>query len=416
MSYILTDVEALILGGKPDEALQRHSTRLQTRPYGHLQPSRAADGLGPVGPKNLIDAERCANNSRSPFAWHTVMENKSHRQLTVISGGGLCNRLRVLLSGLAIAEATGREFVMRWHDKSSVCSFNRLFENRWDVRPHVSIDQAQLIDLTIRSLSTFPDLLLSQADHLVVTHYDWLIRPARYPTHRTLQNRCVALMNELKPVTWLDQRVQSCIADTFRERMIGVHLRRGDLVLHRPDKVDNLVPAMQAVDRWLDASPEAGILLCTDDGAPDPFSPRQVPYEGVVEQFVQRYGARVITTKPRSLDRHTPEAIEDALIDLWLLRSTDFFVGTAGSSFSEMAMFGRTVPAVLTAAPTPAHARQTHWLKVSGIYYAMSQLGRREFGGDVPYNQILRRYKLRLQSFVRRMARRSRNLLNRGGA
>ena len=59
----------------------------------------------------------------------------------------------------------------------------------------------------------------------------------------------------------------------------------------------------------------------------------------------------VVTPKPRSLDRHTPEAIEDALIDLWLLRSTDFFVGTVGSSFSEMAMFGRAVPAIIPPRP-----------------------------------------------------------------
>ena len=132
------------------------------------------------------------------------MGNKTRRQLTVISGAGLGNRLRVLLSGLAMAKATEREFAMRWSDRSSGCSFNRLFQNRWDIRTNVSIDERQLIDLTIQPWRTFPDLLMAKTDHLIVGHHGWLILPARYPSHLPLQNRCMALMNELMPVEWLN--------------------------------------------------------------------------------------------------------------------------------------------------------------------------------------------------------------------
>lgn len=340
----------------------------------------------------------------STFSQLSAVPIPPHRQLTVDARSGLCNRLKVLLSGLAIAEATGRGFAMRWSDRSNGCAFDRLFQNQWNVRSDISIDEPRLIDLTIRPWRAFPDLLMDQSDHLVVRHHDWLILPARYPSHSSLHSRCKALIDELTPIPFIEQRVQSFRAYYFRSKVIGVHLRRGDLVLHRPDTVGNLLPAMQIVDRWLDEFSEAGILLCTDDGADDPFSPRKVPREGVVDKFVERYGERVITTKPRSLDRHTPEAIEDGLVDLQLLRLTDFFVGTSGSSFSEMAMFGRAVPAELTAAPTPHHAGQARRLRVSGISYFLSRASQSEFGYEVPYNMILRRYKLRFIAFIKRIA------------
>ena len=96
----------------------------------------------------------------------------------------------------------------------------------------------------------------------------------------------------------------------------------------------------------LESTPEAGILLCSDDGALDPWT-GQVKNEGVREQFTRRYGDRVVSTQPRTLDRKRPEAVQDALIDLLLLRLTDAFIGTRFSTFSELAIFGRSVPRVL---------------------------------------------------------------------
>lgn len=84
--------------------------------------------------------------------------------------------------------------------------------------------------------------------------------------------------------------------------------------------------------------------LKTFDGAVHQYSGRVLAAEGVRAAFSRRYGARVVYTTPRSLDRREPAAIEDALVDLWLLRDTGFLVGSASSSVSEMAAFGRNVP------------------------------------------------------------------------
>jgi hypothetical protein len=104
---------------------------------------------------------------------------------------------------------------------------------------------------------------------------------------------------------------------------------------------------MQSVDAYLAQCPDAGVLLCTDDGALNQHSGKALPTEGVRAKFMHRYGERLVYTTPRSLDRREPAAIQDAVVDLWLLRRTDYFVGTVGSSFSGVAVLGRSVPVSL---------------------------------------------------------------------
>lgn len=82
--------------------------------------------------------------------------------------------------------------------------------------------------------------------------------------------------------------------------------------------------------------------------------------------FLARYGDRVVTTRPRTLDRREPAAIQDALVDLLLLRVTDCIVGTQGSSFSVMAAFGRPVPAIWCRSPNPLLHLRPLWLWARG--------------------------------------------------
>ncbi|PDV97783.1 hypothetical protein A9Q02_22440 [Candidatus Chloroploca asiatica] len=165
--------------------------------------------------------------------------------------------------------------------------------------------------------------------------------------------RCAELLQEMQPTKELQARVEAFQDDSFRSRMIGVHLRRGDMHLLYPASAANTLAAMAAVDTYLAQEPEAGILLCTDDGAIHQRTGRPLPSEGVQAKFLARYGERVVFTIPRSLDRRDPAAIQDALVDLWLLRQTDYVVGTIGSSFSGMAVLGRSVPVTLCQSQHP---------------------------------------------------------------
>ncbi len=331
------------------------------------------------------------------------MRTERERTLTVTAEAGMSNRLRVLLSGKALAEASGRAFAMLWQPtRACGCAFDDLFENKWNVRADVFFDRRRAFDASTTAWDAFPDWLAVTEPHLFVFHHGWLIQPARFARHRALETRCAEWMQMLQPVKALAARLAEFQEKFFRSRMIGAHLRRGDMRVVRPDTTDNLALALRQVDAWLEQAPDAGILLCTDDGARDPYTGHSVPAENIRAQFKQRYGARVVHTEPSSLDRRAPQAIQDALVDLWLLRATDFFVGTEGSSFSQLAVFGRTIPYALTGASTPLYQKRARWLKRVGLYERLAQMGRREFGKQVPYTYLSARYLRRLRIFLTR--------------
>lgn len=329
------------------------------------------------------------------------MADKAVRFLTVTSDAGLCNRLRVLLSGMAIAEASARAFAMLWQPNVACGSaFADLFENAWDVRGDTPFDQARAIDLTIVAWNQFPDLVALESPELFVTHWGWLYQPARYASHQTLEVRARTLIQELTPVASVRQRVREFQNKFFRAKMIGAHLRRGDMLPLRPDSTTNLAAVMQQIDIWLDAEPDAGILLCTDDGARNPYTGRATARQDVRAQFLQRYGTRVVCTEPATLDRAAPAAIQDALTDLWLLRATDFFVGTVGSSFSELAVLGRAIPFAQTAGSSPQYRVRAGLFERTGIAALLTRLAHDEFGRVMPYtclrHRYLRRARIRL--------------------
>jgi hypothetical protein len=266
------------------------------------------------------------------------------RTLTVTTGAGLCNRLRVLLSGMALAEATGRRFTMLWpRTEACAAAFVELFTTPWPVQEATWQEVARLPQIA-HVKRTSLDLLAMDATDIQGQTANWLLAPARFPAHKPLMRRCADLLQELQPVAEIQARVAAFQASSFRSHMIGVHLRRADMHFLYPSSAANTLPAMAAVDAYLAQHPEAGILLCTDDGALHQGTKRPSLTEGVQARFRAHYSDRVIFTVPRSLDRRDPVAIQDALVDLWLLRQTDYVVGTAGSSFSGFAVFGRAVP------------------------------------------------------------------------
>lgn len=281
-----------------------------------------------------------------------VSETRS-RTLTVASTAGLCNRLRVLLSGLALAEATGRRFTMLW-PRTAACSaaFDELFALPWPVRAATMQEVDALAHWDQRKRDTL-DLLTADGADIRLQTWSWLLAPSRFPAHRVLRVRCAQLLASMQPITEIQARINAFRDTSFRPQMIGVHLRRADMRLLYPLSATNTTAAMAAVDAYLDRCPGAGVLLCTDDGAVDQHSGRVLAAEGVRARFVQRYGAHVVYTAPRSLDRREPASIQDALVDLWLLRAADYLVGTAASSFSEMAALGRGIPVTMCRSEHP---------------------------------------------------------------
>ena len=241
----------------------------------------------------------------------------------------------VLTSGLALSEASDRSFNMLW-PLNAECSapFEALFENRWNVR---SISDAEyLTDYHFPYHAIRFPLHNDTAEQIRVHHSSWLIAPSLYPAQAPLRKRIFELLGQMKPTREIQDRIDIFRQTYFSDAMIGVHLRMGDKYGMNTNARTAIPRAIQAVDEYLEECPSAKIFLCTDDGAPHPDG-RQTVTHGVRTAFTKRYGARIVRTMPHTMQRWKLESIQDALIDLMLLRSTQYLIGTEDSSFSLIA-------------------------------------------------------------------------------
>lgn len=292
--------------------------------------------------------------------------------LTVGCPSGLANRLRVLASGLAWQRLTGRRFTL-WWPRCAPCAagFTDLFE------PLACVEECPeqaVLDLPAVGSYLFApmgDLGLCTEPHVAFRCSGWLVPPRLSPfatwmagllpqapapfttQHAQVLELAASELERLRPRPAVLGRVEHVVSRSFRRPMIGVHLRRGDFSAVRPDALAEPDRVIAAVREQLRRFPGAGVFLATDDGAPDPYSGGETRAQGVASRFRRIFGSRLVTSTPRSLDRGLPEAIEDALVDLLLLRRTDAVVGTEASSFSELAAFGRGVPLVLCRGRNP---------------------------------------------------------------
>lgn len=336
----------------------------------------------------------------------SLVEDGSVRTLMAGCGAGLSNRLRVLVSGLALAEEAGRRFRMLWpRTDNCAARFDQLFVNRWPVEESDLAEVRKLGDYSNVPLP-LPDLLSDPTPHLTINWYSWMVIPQHYPGHEALMKRCEELFLSLELQPEIAARVAAFQQRFFRPRMIGVHLRRGDFRFHRPAASGNTRSAMEAVDALLAGWPEAGILLCTDDGAGFKKDGRPIGAEGVAEKFKQRYGERVVQTTSRSLDRNDPVAIEDAVLDLWLLRRTDAVVGTEASSFSQLAVFARQVPLTLTETSTWDYRLGERVFRATGLLYLMRQYVWWRMRRKMSYPTLMHYCRTRFQAGMKRLWRR----------
>jgi hypothetical protein len=246
-----------------------------------------------------------------------------------------------------------------------------------------------------------PDLLTNDEADLHVGAYTWLLQPIRFAHHAAAFERTREIFRQLHPTPAIEQAVDEFRNTHFRSRMIGVHLRRGDFMHLRPDLSGNTPEALAEIDRILSLDPAAGILLCSDDNAEAPPSKPAPLREGLHVKFLARYGDRVVWTTPHTGPKRFTRDSEHALIDLWLLRSTDYFIGTPWSSFSELVTFARDVPSVLVSGGTPKYRRTERLLRYTSMLALLHAVNHKRRGRDEPTPFILQRLKRKFLRLLR---------------
>jgi len=278
--------------------------------------------------KNCIDVPRY-------LASKSVRQVFKGREIRISLHYGLANRLAALVGAWIEAEDQGVRLKMNWiRNDACGCDWLDLFEH--DI-PRVE-GRCGRTDIMTDPSAICP----SRATGVPLAWVkDW--RLAECWTVPFFGNgvderveRWHGCLQRLRPVRAV---LDGILEFPPGRRVVGVHVRRGDLVLQ------HLSP-----DEWfreqldsLAADWDVAFVLCSDD-------------ERVKQVFRQRYGSRLLTYESRgsgndaSVDRQTAPGVQQALRDLLTLSRTEKILGTYNSSFSWLASMWGKVPLEL---PSP---------------------------------------------------------------
>lgn len=253
--------------------------------------------------------------------------------LTLVPQGGLCNRLRAMLSVLSLVD-TGRldaDIHVGW-GISSECGahYDQLFlpltlprltvhTRRWYDRPITRSNlhwpaivrcfryDRQFINLP-PSLDDF-DALVANGSFAVYVSTG--IAFCDYPS---------SYIQRLLPLPHLQQRIDALSA-SFDSHTIGVHIRRTDHSTAIAESPDALFE--QAIAEAIAADPDARFYVSTDD-------------EALKQTLADRFPARIMSQECHGT-RANLSGMEEAVIDLWTLARTSRIIGSYWSSFSDTA-------------------------------------------------------------------------------
>ena len=273
-------------------------------------------------------------------------------QLTLVPIGGLCNRLRAVLSAWHYGEqhpacsitmewAENPDCQAAWQDLFAIPDvprFRMSAYHAWNAPatkrnlylPRLLrrfIYDYQLFDYSEKSTPALHDLLRPGKRVWLSTGYAFSPYPAAY-------------YRKLRPTPALQQRVEK-IVESFGPHCIGVHIRRTDNI--KAMEAASVEDFRQAMLREARTDADVRFYLATDDPA-------------VKRQLVREMGERVIVQPTRDIHRDTVPGMQDAVVDLFCLAATQKILGSFWSSFTDTAAEMGGIPVEIVGKPQPPSA------------------------------------------------------------
>ena len=252
--------------------------------------------------------------------------------LTITVLGGLCNRLRVLLSALSIAQQCHVEVNVEWEENAECqARFEDLFvpidSGRFHVREmHWWARPSRRKNLHLPRLLRYCMGYTFQRDGYVPSSLTDLQGIALKHKRAFISSGCqladypLECMHRIKPVAELQGRIDH-ICQHFTKDTVGVHIRRTDNA--KSIEGSPIESFLQAMAQEVKAHPQATFFLATDDTA-------------VKEMLCKRFPKRIFTqSEPAS--RNTLDGMRNAVVDLWCLSRTSRMIGSYWSSFTDAA-------------------------------------------------------------------------------
>ena len=258
------------------------------------------------------------------------------KDLTLVPLGGLCNRLRALLSARCLCECDPALRVrVVWAVKGECAArFDELFEDRLTIPGRFEFRSARFVDtpavlrrnlrlpaLLRRALfnGQHPDFHSSSSAADCLSHFRAQQR-VYISTGSALCSTPREAWAQLRPLPHLCRRIDA-LTHSFGKNTIGVHVRRTD-----NEKSWSISP-LSAFEREMQAAlaqdPGVSFYLATDD-------------EGVRERLANLFPGRIMS-QSGAPTRTTLDGMEAAVVDLFVLSRTQRLIGSYWSSFTDTA-------------------------------------------------------------------------------
>jgi len=274
-------------------------------------------------------------------------------RLTVVPQGGLCNRLRVILSALYLSRGMREGFVCVEWAENRECSarFSDLFEPfeeeffrvqplQWKnippMRRNLHVQELLRRFFYDRQFVNYsylqePDLLTASLQKAAKVYVSTCYEIAPFPS---------SLFRTLRLQRELESEVEELTAG-FGDHMVGVHIRRTDNKQSRSVSTDD--DFRKAMTREIEAQPGTLFFLATDDLE-------------LKMALQEEFPGRILRQHIADVRRDTLGGMRQAVVDLFCLSRTHKILGSYYSSFSETAAEIGNLP--LEVVGTPGRLRE----------------------------------------------------------
>jgi len=254
------------------------------------------------------------------------------KHIIAVARGGLCNRLKCLISSIRLADKYSMLPLLSWPVmRECGCKFSDLFENkiseislgdfqklenkRTAEKKHDIVETWRLEPLPGDKIpGGFSQIFCSKTGKNIDCEY------GRIPL--LIRKNFLAYVHVLVPQKYVAEEV-SKFCKNFDDHTVSVNIRswadeysKKRVVLFN---IDNFFAVMDKVD--------CSNFFVTCDS------------QEVLDELIYRYGKRILHYPKRTFecDRGSTEGVQDALIDLLLLSKNSKLIATPLSTFSEMA-------------------------------------------------------------------------------
>jgi len=220
---------------------------------------------------------------------------------------GLANRLRATVSGICAAEDLSRNIVISWPPEEA---FGGTWEDLFD-----PLDQPWVATVHTDQ---------SQHLHMCLSQKDWDTEKSETSItiksyghfHRTDPERWLRYFRAVKPKKEFVEKLNTLFGE---KKVVGVHIRRTDNT--HSIKGSPTSAFFEVMDQY---PPTTLFYVATDD---------------INERYalLNRYPGRLLPRATLNLERHTLKGVEGAVLEFFALARCTEVLGSASSSFSELA-------------------------------------------------------------------------------